>query len=126
MRYVIPLLVLSIVISGCSSEPDTVTKDEITSAEEQTKALDSSTATENEIVQKEDSSEPEDKQADTPSESASAEEGNTSAENRNDASVENSEWGEITSISELPYEGVSAHLDATELGYGLFYASMTA
>ena len=39
---------------------------------------------------------------------------------------EPSAWGVISEIAELPYEGVSAHLEATELGYRLFYASMTA
>ena len=37
-----------------------------------------------------------------------------------------SQLGSLGDISELPYEGVSAHLEALDSGYRLFYASMTA
>lgn len=34
-------------------------------------------------------------------------------------------WGELSNITELPHEGVSAHLEFADSGYRLFYASMT-
>ena len=98
MRKIVLILSLVVVLAGCAADEMTPDGGQPKSSGQTSKSPESSNAESSPQAEQEDPIEPE----------------------------EPSAWGVISEISELPYEGVSAHLELTDQGFRLFYASMTA